>query len=211
MRFTNSIQAAVWPAVAGLALLVVGCAESTTQKDMAEAQRDLREAQQDTREAQREAQENVAAAQRDAHTVNRPVIDQDAVADARRDVDEARREGAENVAEQKRDEAEAAANLQKTQREFQATQARDAFVKDTEMKLADAERRIDQLEAQAAASEGATRDALNARVKALNTQHDAAEDALGEVKRADLDKWTIPQAKAHSALQDLMRDLNANR
>jgi chromosome segregation ATPase len=197
--------------LAALALILAGCTESTTQKDVAQAERKLRDAQQNTREAQLEAQQNVATAQKEAHQVNRPVIDQEAVVDANRNIAEARREGAENVAEQRKDEREAAEKLQKTQREFQATQARDNFAKDAQMKLDDAEKRIDALEAQARNLSGAEKDALDARIKALNEKHDAAKDALSDLKGADLDKWTVHQGTFQSAMQDLTRDLNVNR
>ena len=199
--------------VAGLALVAAGCTETTTRKDVAEAQRDVREEQQDVREAAREGQQEVAAAQRDAqHTVNRPVMEaNESVADANRNVAEARREASQEVAAEQRDVREATTDLQKKQRELQSTQARDAFANDSQMKLDAAEKQIEQLESQARSAEGAAKDSLNDRIKALKTKHDAAEDALGELKRAELDKWSVHQSHVQTALQDLTRDLNANR
>ncbi|MEX2317256.1 MAG: hypothetical protein WD669_08895 [Pirellulales bacterium] len=208
MKLTKSTISGL---VAGVALVVAGCTESTTPKDVARAKQDLREEQQETREAQREAQQDFEAAQRDARTVNKPVVDTEAMTDAQRNVAEAQREGAERVAGQREDEREALAKLQKTEREFAATQARDAFVAQAEQQLAQADQRTEQFEAQAKASEGAAKDALDQKIKGLKTDRDNAKSALNELKRADLDKWDVHRATVQSALQDLMRGLNANR
>jgi colicin import membrane protein len=197
--------------LSGVALVLAGCAESTTQKEVAKAKQNLREEQQETREAVREAQQNVAEAQQDARTVNKPVVDNEAMADAQRKVNEAERKGAERIADQREDEREAAAKLQTKERELAATRARDTFVGQAEQQLAQADQQIEQLEAQAKASQGAAKDALDQKIKAVKLERDNAKSALAELKRADLDKWDLHRATVQSALQDLMRDLNANR
>ena len=204
MRLTRSTFAMLF---VGLIATGLGCTEGATQKDVAKAERNVREEQQDVREAQREGQEKVADARRDAdYKVNRPVIEE-----ANRDVAEARRDAAENVVEEKRDVREAQAELSKTQRELQATQGRDQFAREAQSKLDDAAKQIDLLKERAKTLEGAPKDQLDQRISALEIKHDAADDALGEMKRADLANWTTHRTHVQTALADLTRDLEMVR
>jgi hypothetical protein len=193
------------------ALICAGCTESTTQKDVAKAKQNLRQAQQDTQLAARDAQQDVADAQQGARTVNKPVVSNEDMVDAQRKVTNAQQKGAERVAERKDEEREAAAKLAKTQREFEAAKARDAFAAQADGELAKADQQIEQLEAQAKAATGATKDALDQKIKAVKLERDNAKSHLSELKKSDLDKWDIHKQAVQSALQDLMRDLSATR
>jgi hypothetical protein len=193
----------------GLSLGVFGCAESTTRDDVADAREDLREEQQDTQEAMREGQEEIADARQDAqpYTANRPVMDEDAT-EAQQEVADARQDVQEEVADQRQEEQQASANLRNTQQQYQATQARDAFVKDSETKLAHIEVEINRLKESADSAEGQQADALNKRIETLENQHARAEEALEELKGAELAQWQAHQEPVRVALNELSQGVS---
>src|SRR4029079_4700095 len=93
-EMTISIKAlrAILPRLVGGATLVaLGCQESTTHKDVANARKNLEDARQETKQTIQEGQNDVAETQRDAqqHTAAKPVTPDDN-AEARHDVAEAR-------------------------------------------------------------------------------------------------------------------------
>ena len=96
MRTIYRVSQAFFPAcVAVAALMLVGCTESTTRKDVSKAQDNLKDAKQNTQEAMREGQQDVAEARRDAqeHTTAKPVTPEDTT-DARQDIADARQDAA---------------------------------------------------------------------------------------------------------------------
>ena len=186
-----------------LALVVsVGCSETTTRKDVANARDKLQNEQQQTAETIREGQNNIADAQRNAeHTVAKPVTpeptaDQQKIADAQQDA-------VEKVAKQKEQERAAAANLADKEQQFQATQARDAYIKEVENKLADTDKQVDALKQQASNAQDAQKDAINRQIETMKTQRDLAQKALNDLKGADLASWKNHQEHVRLALQDL--------
>lgn len=193
----------------GVALSFSGCAESTTQKDVADAREELREEQKETADTIRDAREDVAEAQREAqpYTVNKPVTPEDA-AEARQEVAEARQEANEEIRDQKQEEQEAALDLRTTEQEAAATKARDEFVMKTEHELADAEARINQLKSTASSAEGANKDALDRQIDTLQNQHDRAEEALGNLKSAKLAEWPVHRQSVRTAMRDLDSSMN---
>jgi hypothetical protein len=64
-------------------------------------------------------------------------------------------------------------------------------------------KQIDQMEEQASSAEEAEKAAINQRIEALQAQHDRAEEALGELKSADLASWQSYQQQVRVALQEL--------
>ncbi len=204
MTTTMATIRKVFPAlVAGVALIATGCAESTTKEDVADAREELQEQQQDVAEAQRDAQDEIADARQDAteHTASKPVTDD--AAEARQDVAEARQDANEQIADEQQDVREAKAELRTEEQKLQATRARDAYVKEVESKLAAIENQIDQMEEEAAAAEGAEKDAINLRMEQLQAQHDRAEKALDQLKNADLAEWLNHRQHVRVALQEL--------
>lgn len=195
-------------ALTGVALVATGCTDSATRDDVSDARENLREEQSDLAEAQQDAQDDVAEARDDAqeHTVGKPVASEDA-AEARDDVAEARHEAAEDIADEKEDVQAAAAELKTEEQRLQATQARDAYVKDIEAKLAAIEKDIDQLEEQASTAADADKNAINLRIEAMQAQHDRAQEALDELKSADLATWQNHQQHVRVAMQELERDV----
>ena len=103
----------------------------------------------------------------------------------------------------KNEERSAAADLKATQQEAQATQERDKFVTDAETKLADYDKRIDELKQQASTAEGANKDAINRQAETVKSQRDIAEKALKDLKGADLATWKNHQDHVRMAFQDL--------
>jgi hypothetical protein len=193
-----------WKTVSTLAIVVfVGCSEGTSRKDVASAGDKLQKEQQQTMDAVRQGQRDVADAQQrvEQHTVAKPVtpdqpMDQRKVADAQVNA-------SERVAKQKEQERAAAANLADKEQSFQATQARDAYVKEVENKLADADKQIDTLKQQASNAQGADKDSMNRQVDMMKTQRDMAKKALNDLKGADLATWKNHQEHVRLALQDL--------
>src|SRR6185436_1925591 len=183
-------KAWVLPALFAL-LVAIGCSQETTRKDVANAQDKLQKERQQTQETIQDAKQDVADAQRrgQEYTTAKPVTpdttatnqpaNNDKVADAQIDA-------AQKIAKQKEKEREAAGNLKDTQASFQMTQERDAYVKDTEQKLADTDKQIDALKDKASNAQGADKDAINRQVDMLKTQRDMAQKALNDLKSAEL-------------------------
>ena len=213
MRMLNKSLRFVFPSVIGVAALVaVGCQEGTTQKDVADARQNLDEARQETREAVQEGREEVADTRQEAqeHTTAKPVT-ADENADARNDVADARQEAAAEVADAKNDERHAAAELRTTEQQHQATQERDAFVKQAEDKLADYDKQIESLKQEASTAEGADKDAIDLRIAGVQAQRDIAEKAVSDVKGADLASWKNHQDHVRMAFQDLDNSMKTVR
>jgi hypothetical protein len=190
---------------AALAVVVfVGCSEGTSRKDVASARDKLQKEQQQTTDAVHQGQRDVADAQQRAEqrTVAKPVTPDQPTTDDKK-VADAQVNAAEKVAKQKEQERAAAANLADKEQSFQATQARDAYVKEVENKLADTDKQIDALKQRASNAQGADKDAINRQVDMMKTQRDMAKKALNDLKSADLATWKNHQEHVRLALQDL--------
>jgi chromosome segregation ATPase len=210
MRISISLLRAALPAaVAGVALVTMGCTDATTRDDVADAREELREEQADVAEARNEAQDEMAEA-REEYTVGRPVTE-DESAEAQQELADARQDANEEIAEEQADAESAKAGLQATQQDQQATAARDNYVKEVEQQLADIEAKIDELEEDASNAEGTEADNLNLRIETLQAQHDRAEEALGELKSADINHWQTHQEHVRTAMQDLNNSMNTVR
>jgi pilus assembly protein FimV len=204
MKILMKTWRALLPSIAALAVLAtLGCAEGTTRKDVAGARDNLEKEKQETSEAVREAQRDVADAQKaQEHTAAKPVTPDQPTTD-QREVADAQQDAAEKIAKQKEQERAAAAELADKEQAFQATQARDAYVKDVETKLAETDKQIDTLKERASNAQGADKDALNRQVDMMKTQRDMAQKALNDLKGADLASWKNHQEHVRLALQDL--------
>jgi chromosome segregation ATPase len=169
-------------ALGAAAVLALGCTESTTQEDVADAQQDVAEEQQDVDEARHEAM--------------RPTYDEDA---------------AEDIQEEQQDVAEAQADLDQTQRDFQATQARDAFALEMQAKLDEADRQIEALEARADGEEDAVAEATQAQINELKAHRDQLAEALDNLKSEDLARWQEHKTVVETAANELNEELTTVR
>ena len=190
--------------LAATALIAAGCSETTTRKDVAKAQQNLDDARQNTQDAVHDARQEVTDAQRDAqtHVVAKPVTPDRSTYDER-NVAEAQHDANEKIADAKENELRAAAELKTAEQRFQETQAKDAFVKQSEQRLSDYDKAIDDLKQQARTAEGATKDAINRQIDAVKNQRDRADKALSDLKGADLATWKNHQEHVRVAFQDL--------
>jgi hypothetical protein len=194
MRTTFRTLWALFPAcIAAVALVTLGCSDSTTHKDVAKAKQNLDESRQKTADAMQEGQKGIANAQQDAreHMVAKPVTPEENA------------KAQQDVAVAKEKERAAAAELKTKEQQFQATQERDAFVKQAELKLADYDKRIDELKQRASAADAANKDAINRQIDTVKNQRDLANKALGDLKGADLATWKNHQDHVSMAFQEL--------
>ncbi len=190
---------------AAIALAVtIGCSEGTTRKDVAAARDKLEKEKQQTSETINEGRREVAQAQEDAreHVAAKPVTPDQATTEAQK-IAEARNEAAEDIAQQKEKERAAAADLADKEQSLQMTQARDAYVREVETKLADTDKQIDILKERASNAQGTDKEAINQQVDTLKSQRDIAKKALNDLKDADLAHWKNHQEHVRLALQDL--------
>jgi hypothetical protein len=163
-------------------LLALGCTESTTSEDVSEAREDVVEEQQDLDEARHEAM--------------KPEIDDDE---------------AEDVEEEAQDVAEAQAELNQTEREFAATQARDQFALQAEEVLAEANRHLETLETRHDDEEGAAADATQQQIDDLTTRRDRLDDAIDNLKGADLLKWSDHRDEVQAAMGEVQSKIDELR
>jgi hypothetical protein len=193
--------------------MMVGCSEGTSRKDVASAQEKLDKAHANTQEAVQEAKNDVADAQRNAqeYTAGKPVITNQPI-DTRADVRDNRAnekvadaqvDANKKIADAKDKEAAAVANLKTTEQQFKDTQDRDVFVREAQLKLTDYDKRIEDLKAQAAKTQGADRDAVNRQIELVKAARDRANSALSDLKKADLPTWKNHQDHVRMAFQEL--------
>lgn len=168
--------------LAAMPLVAVGCTESTTSKDVADARQKVNEEQKDVDQARHEAM--------------KPTIDESA---------------AENIQKQERDVAEAKADLNETAQKHAATEARDAFALESQKVLDKADAEIKALKARIDSEEGVAKDATQQQIDDLQTRRDRLNDALTTVKKADLMQWSDHKAEVQTALAELTKKLGAQR
>lgn len=162
--------------------MALGCTQSTTPKDVADARQEVREQQQDVAEARHEAM--------------KPALDADE---------------AENIRDEQQDVAEAQQDLTATQRDFQATQARDAFAIETQKSIEEADRQIEALEARHSNEEGATADATKIQIDDLKSRRASLAEALDDLKGEDLAKWQDHKQSVQVAQNELNAKLREIR
>jgi DNA repair exonuclease SbcCD ATPase subunit len=196
-------------------LALAGCAESTTQDDVADAQQDVQEEQQDVAEVQTEAREDIAEEQQDVAETRReamkPVLDDDAADDInaeQQDVAEAQEEGSEAIAEEQQDVTEAQQDLAKIEQERQATVARDAFAAQIDRHLKAADDKIEQLENTADTQDGAAQEATQQKIDELEAARDKVKEAVDDMRGEELTKWQEHQRHVNTALTELNAKMN---
>lgn len=209
MKFMTNVWSAAVPTLATVAIVLIGCSQDTTRKDVAKAHDTLQKEQQQTADAIHQGKQDLSDAERRAqdYTAAKPVTtDQIPTADQTK-VADAQLTAAERVAKQKEQERAAAANVTDKEQQFQMTQARDAYVKDIDQKLADTDKQIDSLKQKASNAQGADKDAIDRQVEMLKTQRDMAQKALNDLKSAEIASWKNHQEQVRLALQDLDKSM----
>jgi hypothetical protein len=166
--------------VASLPVIAVGCTKETTSEDVAEARAVLREEQEDLDEARREAM--------------KPVLEDE--------------EAQEAIEEEQQDVDEAQGELNQTQRDFQANQARDAFALEVQKTLDEVDRQIAALETQKDSEEGAAADATQQQIDDLKERRDRVEEKLNEMKREELAQWETHKSDVQLAVNELKSKLD---
>jgi hypothetical protein len=169
-------------ALSALPLLALGCTQSTTSKDVAEARRDVKEEQQDVAEARHEAL--------------KPAINGDEAA---------------KIQEEQQDVTKAEQKLAETQRDFQATQARDAFALEVQKSLDQADLQIKALETRVKSEEGATAEATQRQIDELKSRRASLAEALDSLKGEDVTKWQEHKQNVQLAQNDLNAKLREFR
>lgn len=193
----------------GVLFCALGCADSTTQEDVADAREEVREEQQDVAEAKEEANENIAEAQDNTqeYTASKPVTDDEA-ADAHAELAETQQEAAEDIKDEQEDVAAAQADLRTEEQRLAATQARDAYVQEIEGQLASIEKDIEQMKEQASNAEGANKDELDQKIAGMEAHHDRVQEALDDLKSADINEWQNHRQHVRTAMQELETSRN---
>lgn len=167
-------------AFVALPIFALGCTESTTSEDVSEARQDVREEQQDVDELRHEAM--------------KPEIDDDL---------------AEDIQEEQQDVTEAQADLRETEQDFAATQARDSFINEAQASVDAANRRLEELETVKDGQDGAAAEATQRHIDDLEASRDRLEDAISDMKGADLQQWNTHKSAVETAHQELVDQLNA--
>jgi chromosome segregation ATPase len=182
---TMTVKFFKYVAFSALPVLALGCTQSTTSEDVSDARQDVIEEQQDVTEEQ----QDVAEAR---HEAMKPAIDSDDVADEQGDVQE-----------EQQDVAAAEATLKETERDFNATQARDAFAMEAQGKLDEADRQLEALETRKDSEEDAAAEATQLEIDQLTTARDGLEAAIDDLKGADLQHWQDHKQHVQSATNEL--------
>jgi hypothetical protein len=176
-------------AFSAVPVLALGCTQSTTSEDVSDARQEVIEEQQDVAEEQ----EDVADAR---HEAMKPTIDSDDVSAEQADVQE-----------EQQDVAAAEAKLRETERDFNATQARDAFAMDAQAKLDEADRQLEALETRKDSETDAVAEATQIEIDQLTTARDGLKSAIDDLKGADLQHWQDHKQHVQTAMNDLIAKL----
>ena len=190
----------------GLALVAFAGCTRTTQQDVADAQQaaqeerdDLAEVRTETREAVNEEQLEAERARREAR---KPVLEEE------RDVNEARKEGNEAIREEQKDVQAAEENCARNGDEVRGRKGgathtwprpKRNWTKPTSGSSSYA-RTVTRLE-------GAAKDANDAKIERIEATHDRAEEALSDLKSADVLNWTQSRDIVDRALNELAREM----
>jgi hypothetical protein len=199
----SRLRAALAASVSGAAILLTGCTGTTTRDDVADARAALEQEQEETAVVIREGEQDIVEARREAYEASKPVLEE-----GRQDIAAVKRDVAETIRAQRKEEQKAVDNLRTAEQALDARQTRDAYVKQVEHDLANIQLEINQLKDRAANAEGDQKEDLDQQIETLQAQHDRAEDALEELKNADLDDWQVHEQHVRIAMQDLDSRLN---
>ena len=178
-------------ALAMAGVLMAGCDQQTTQKDVKDAQAEVRQEQQETQEVMEQAS--------------------DEIADKEQALQETRADEMEKVRKQEQVTAEAAAKAGETETKYQSQEALTAFVDKEETRLKDADNRIDDLKQRAGKLEGDEKAALDKQIDRLQELHTRAGDKLSELKSAGENERSVKGNSVESAVNELFAALDEAR
>lgn len=204
---------------AGL-ISLAGCNE-VSREDVTAARDEAREEQREAEEARRNAEERIAEEERETEEVRReafrPNYDDEAtnaIQEEEKETAEVRREVADEVNEQQREANEAAEEAAKTEARFEARfeaqKARDSYVKDAELQLIKFDEQIAAMKEQNANLEGAEKEAADKKIELIEDRRDTAQEALDDVKSAEVMDWEAARDDVERALKDLTQALSEN-
>lgn len=215
-----------WFLGAGLIAAVTmftGCEEELSQEDVnrqrREAETALHEARQETRDAKAEADRQIAMIERERREtvadlqarLNDPNVDP---AEVREEIAAAEREADRKIANIRREaagdlegvheDARQKLNEARLARErYEAQQARDRYVQDTEQTLARFDSDIKRLEDRAEVDNARAPEGFDGLMDIVEDRREQARDALQSLKSANVDEWKTFQDEVETALEQL--------
>ena len=173
-------KSTLWGISAAGFVSLAGCTE-VTRHDVTAAREEARHEQREADQARRDAAERIAEEEHETAQTRReafrPNYDEEARAAIReeeRETAEVRREAAAEVAEKQRKADEAAAEAEKTEARFAAQRARDAYVKNAELQLVQADGQIAELKDRTAGLGGEAKEVSEEKLELSETRRDGA-------------------------------------
>lgn len=148
--------------------------------------------------------------QKDVNEQKNVVADRERrVAELEQDKPREVQQAAEEAQERKDKElAEAKKELAEEKQQLIATENRQKFEDDMELKLQEMDKQIDEVEAQAAKAEGEEKVKLEAKAAAMRTRYDNLRKDLDELKAASGDTWSNLKLSVEKAWNDATNAVN---
>ncbi len=94
---------------------------------------------------------------------------------------------------------------------LKAQQSRDAYLKEAQAQIQEAEQRIEALLAKAENLEGAAKDANDVQIEGLQTHQERLQEEIDEMKSVDALNWQSKRAEVESAKKALGQELNNSK
>jgi hypothetical protein len=216
MMIRSFLKATAFGLSAASLMILAGCAD-VSRHDVTAAREKAMEEQQEANEARRDAQDKIVEQEQRTDEVRReafrPTYDEqgtEAIRTEEERTEEVRRETAEEVNEEQQEANEAATEAAKTEARFEAQKARDSYVKEAELQLIKADEQIAVMKEQAANLEGAEKDASDTKMNLIDERRETAQEAIDDVKSAEVEDWELARDDVERALKDLTQALAAN-
>ncbi len=221
-----SVFKRAWAVTAGLVTvtaLTVGCQDRVTQEDVNEGRRDaaeaVQEAQHEIAETHAEQNRQIAMVEQEREQeiadLRRDLAKPDAnVAEIRADIADANRDADQKIADIRKDIAEETIDArddavkevreaQQTEANYNAQQARDAYLKQTEERLVQMDTQIAQLRERGDTLQGAERDGFDESLDLVDSRRKAVDKAVDELESAELQDWKSFQDEVENAMKQL--------
>ncbi|QDT50440.1 hypothetical protein Pan258_44990 [Symmachiella dynata] len=186
-----------------------GCNQDVTREDLSDARNEVIEERQETQVARQDAQEEINEERNETEAerqkVMRPNFDE--LNEEQRETQEAREEANEAIAEEEQETREAEQEANRIEAKLKAQQSRDAYLKQAQAQVHEAELRIEALEEKADGLDGAEKDAIEVQIEELHTHQERLQDEIDDMKSLDALKWQSKQAEVETAKQALAKEL----
>lgn len=184
---TKYLYGAVWVA---LGLLLTGCREQTTVKDVQQAREDVREEERDVEQAKDRAAERIDKKEGQvARTTHKQV---------------------ENIREEQRDVDEAKQKAAEVENQYKTEQSRLTYMKDQDARLAQADERINTLNSRVGKlpENDAERQRLQGKLDHIRDLRRRAGDRLSDLRSARAEDWSTKYASVDTVIKDLFKALD---